>query len=111
MPQILPFRFTLSRITAIFLFASLFFSAASHAQEVEEMQTIEIVEEQIAEVESGSSITVYVKAKFTRRTKGAAKDLTESHNEHEARGYRFTALSPYNENGDLQGFFVTYTKI
>ena len=113
----------------IFILGSLFISAASSAQEVEGMQTIEISEEQIAqqqvdeqigdeqiaeeqveEPQSGSSITVYVKARFTRRTKGAAKSLTKSHREYEEMGYRFAALAPYTENGDLQGFFVTYTK-
>jgi hypothetical protein len=39
-----------------------------------------------------------------------ADKLTKSHAEYAARGYRFVAMSPYNENGDLVGFFVTYAR-
>ena len=39
-----------------------------------------------------------------------AKQLTKSHAEYAAQGYRYVDMAPYNENGDLVGFFVTYTR-
>lgn len=56
------------------------------------------------------TVTVFVGAHFGMREDGAAKALTRSHSDFAARGYRFASLAPYDENGDLQGFFVTYTR-
>jgi len=39
-----------------------------------------------------------------------ANQLTKSHADYAARGYRYVDMAPYNENGDLVGFFVTYTR-
>lgn len=56
------------------------------------------------------TVTVFVDAHFGMREKGAAEALTRSHSNFAAKGYRFASLAPYDENGDLQGFFVTYTR-
>jgi hypothetical protein len=55
-------------------------------------------------------VTVFVDATFGFRKNHMATKLTQSHAEYAARGYRFVDMSPYNENGDLVGFFVTYTR-
>ena len=63
-----------------------------------------------AEAVSGDTVTVFVDATFGFRKGHMATQLTKSHAEYAARGYRFVDMSPYNENGDLVGFFVTYTR-
>jgi len=42
--------------------------------------------------------------------KGSAGKLTESHKNAESQGWNFDEMSLYTENGDLQGFYVTYTR-
>lgn len=59
---------------------------------------------------TGDTITVFVDSTFGFRKKHMANQLTKSHAEYAARGYRFVDMAPYNENGDLVGFFVTYTR-
>lgn len=54
--------------------------------------------------------TVFVADKSIGRHRGTASRLTESHRDAASRGWDFDQLSPYVENGDLQGFFVTYTR-
>jgi hypothetical protein len=39
-----------------------------------------------------------------------AGQLTKSHADFAARGYRYVDMAPYNENGDLVGVFVTYSR-
>ena len=56
------------------------------------------------------AVTIFIDVnKFTRRTL-AAKKMTESHNEFAAHGFELIGVSPYTENGDLEGFFVSYKK-
>ncbi|WP_426689273.1 hypothetical protein [Rhodanobacter ginsengiterrae] len=61
-------------------------------------------------VASGDTVTVFVDATFGFRKKHMASQLTKSHADYAARGYRYMDMAPYTENGDLVGFFVTYTK-
>ena len=56
------------------------------------------------------AITVYLDAKWGRRTKGAAKAITESHKKHAAMGYKLQDVDLYTENADLRGFFITYVR-
>ncbi len=42
--------------------------------------------------------------------KGSAGKLTESHKNAESQGWNFDEMSLYIEDGDLQGFYVTYTR-
>ena len=59
---------------------------------------------------TADTVTVFVDATLGFRKKHMANQLTKSHAEYAARGYRYVDMAPYNENGDLIGFFVTYTK-
>ncbi len=56
------------------------------------------------------TVTVFVDATFGFRKKHMASQLSKSHAEYAARGYRYVDMAPYNENGDLVGVFVTYTR-
>ena len=51
--------------------------------------------------------TVFVKDKGQ---KGSAGALTESHQNAESQGWNFDEMSLYTEDGDLKGFYVTYTR-
>ena len=54
--------------------------------------------------------TIWVDASWGFRKQGAANDLSAAHRAYTSRGYRVASVEPYIENGDLQGFFVTYQK-
>ena len=57
-----------------------------------------------------AAVTLWVDASWGFRNQGAANDLTRAHNAFAAFGYKVASVEPYIENGDLQGFFVTYQK-
>lgn len=54
------------------------------------------------------AVTIWVDASWGFRKQGAANSLSRAHQAFISRGYRVVDVSPYIENGDLQGFFVTY---
>ena len=56
-------------------------------------------------------VTVYLDVNLLARKHSAAKNLTELHQEFAEFGYRLLTVSPYTENGDLQGFYVSYQKV
>lgn len=57
-----------------------------------------------------SAVTIWIDASWGFRNQGAANNLSKAHNAFAARGYKVVGVEPYIENGDLQGFFVTYQK-
>ena len=60
--------------------------------------------------ENAPATTIWIDASWGFRNQGAANDLTRAHKAFAARGYKVVSVEPYIENGDLQGFFVTYQK-
>jgi len=56
------------------------------------------------------AITIFVDVNKLTRKNLAAKKMTKHHNEFAAKGYELVSVSPYTENGDLEGFFVSYRK-
>ena len=56
------------------------------------------------------AVTIWVDASWGFRNQGAANALSASHRAFTTRGYKVASVEPYIENGDLQGFFVTYQK-
>jgi hypothetical protein len=56
------------------------------------------------------AVTIWIDASWGFRNQGAANNLTKSHSAFAAHGYKVLSVQPYIENGDLQGFFVTYQK-
>ena len=63
-----------------------------------------------AEREQLPAVTIWVDATWGFRKSGAANDLSAAHRAFYAHGYHVVGVQPYIENGDLQGFFVTYEK-
>lgn len=57
-----------------------------------------------------SAATIWVDASWGFRNQGAANALSKAHQAFASRGYKVVSVEPYIENGDLQGFFVTYQK-
>ena len=54
--------------------------------------------------------TVFVKDKRGNRKDGSADRLSETHRTAQEQGWDFHDLEIYIEDGDLPGFFVTYTR-
>jgi hypothetical protein len=52
--------------------------------------------------------SVFIDADWGVREDGAARELTASHAAWAKQGYDVVDVEAYTENGDLQGFFVTY---
>ncbi len=63
-----------------------------------------------AQAASLPAVTVWVEASWGMRNQGAANSLTRAHGAFAKYGYKVVSVQPYIENGDLQGFFVTYQK-
>ncbi len=57
-----------------------------------------------------SAVTIWLDASWGFRNQGAANSLSKAHQAFATRGYKVLSVEPYIENGDLQGFFVTYQK-
>ena len=57
------------------------------------------------------AVTIWVDATWGFRNHGAANNLSAAHRAFYAQGYRVVSVEPYIENGDLQGFFVTYERM
>ncbi len=56
------------------------------------------------------AVTIWVDATWGFRNQGAANALSKAHQAFAMHGYKVQSVAPYIENGDLQGFFVTYQK-
>ena len=56
------------------------------------------------------AVTLWIEATWGMRNQGAANSLTKAHTAFAKYGYKVVSVQPYIENGDLQGFFVTYQK-
>ena len=54
--------------------------------------------------------TVFVSDKTGSRQKGSASELSKTHKTEQDQGWDFADMETYIEDGDLQGFFVTYTR-
>jgi ABC-type nitrate/sulfonate/bicarbonate transport system substrate-binding protein len=57
-----------------------------------------------------AATTIWIDASWGFRNQGAANSLSKAHNAFARQGYKVQSVEPYIENGDLQGFFVTYQK-
>ena len=56
------------------------------------------------------AVTIWLDASWGFRNQGAANSLSRAHQAFARHGYKVVSVEPYIENGDLQGFFVTYQK-
>lgn len=56
------------------------------------------------------TVSLYVDVDLGARKSGSANELNQSHRAFNASGFEVVSVVGYTENGDLQGFFVTYVK-
>ncbi len=56
------------------------------------------------------AITIFHDVSGFGRKDRAAQRMTERHDEMALSGWRFAGLAVYTENGDLEGFYVSYTR-
>ena len=63
-----------------------------------------------AQATQAPAITVWIDASWGFRTQGAANKLNDAHRIFGAHGYEVVSVESYIENGDLEGFFVTYRR-
>lgn len=56
------------------------------------------------------TVSIYVDVDWGSRKSGSATELNQAHNAFNANGYQVVDVVGYTENGDLQGFFVTYVR-
>lgn len=57
-----------------------------------------------------AAVTVFIDATLGARKDHAATQLSKAHAAFATRGYQVIDVETYTENGDLQGFFVTYRR-
>lgn len=89
----------IKRLSVIALFLILFSAATAWAAKKSEPIPVAI---------PGQGITIYMDVNVGGRTDRAAKRMTELHENYFAMGFIVVDVEPYIENGDLQGFFITY---
>ncbi len=87
----------MKKLTLAVIMVLLAYSVVSHAAD-------KVVEQSTP----GAGLTVYMDISVMGRKARAAKRMTELHREHFAKGWEVIDVEPYVENGDLQGFFITY---
>ena len=63
---------------------------------------------QIEQATPGAGVTIYMDISAMGRKRRAAEKMTDLHKQHFAKGWTVVDVDPYIENGDLQGFFITY---
>ncbi|HEY5802175.1 MAG TPA: hypothetical protein VIT90_00575 [Lysobacter sp.] len=56
------------------------------------------------------TVSLYVDVDLGARKNGSASELNQAHRAFNANGYQVASVVGYTENGDLQGFFVTYVR-
>jgi hypothetical protein len=61
-----------------------------------------------AQASAQPAVTVWISATWGFRKQGAARELNDAHRIFGSHGYEVVSVESYVENGDLEGFFVTY---
>ena len=82
-----------------------FYCSSAFAQEAEQAA---LAPESSMDCEQ--AITVFHDISGFGRKDRAAERMTERHDEMALSGWRFAGMEIYTENGDLEGFFVSYTR-
>jgi opacity protein-like surface antigen len=63
-----------------------------------------------AQASQQPAVTVWISSTWGFRNQAAANQLNDAHRIFGAHGYEVVSVESYIENGDLQGFFVTYRR-
>ena len=64
-----------------------------------------------AELNCSQSVTVFQDVFAAGRKDRAARNISRRHDEMAMSGWVFADMEIYSENGDLEGFFLTYKRI
>ena len=67
--------------------------------------------DEIPAAKPGASRTVFIDISVFSRKKRGAEKIDEIHAAHFAKGWTVVDMEVYTENGDLQGYFLTYRGI
>ena len=54
--------------------------------------------------------TIFRNSSLFSRRGNAAENMSEKHDEYTKNGWKFEDMETYIENGDLEGFFLTYSR-
>lgn len=67
-----------------------------------------IAEDEVPVATPGAGITIYMDTSAIGRTRRAARNMTSLHAQYFEKGWIVIDVEPYVEDGDLEGFFITY---
>jgi hypothetical protein len=95
-----------NRMKHTLIFSALFFAVASSSAFAKEGDADKAAPV-AAKCPALQASTVFVSDKGQ---KGSAEKLTQAHKNAESQGWNFDEMSLYTEDGDLKGFYVTYTR-
>ncbi|MCF6301272.1 MAG: hypothetical protein L3J52_09180 [Proteobacteria bacterium] len=63
-----------------------------------------------AKAKNLAAVTLFVDINKFNRKDGAASKMTKLHQQFAEHGYTLIKVNVYTENGDLEGFFVSYVR-
>lgn len=63
-----------------------------------------------AKTKNLAAVTLFVDINKFNRKDGAARKMTKLHQQFAEQGYTLINVNVYTENGDLEGFFVSYVR-
>ena len=72
------------------------------------LSTQSLARDEIQQATPGAGLTIYMDISAVGKTTRAAERMTALHKAHQVKGWKVIDVDPYVEDGDLQGFFITY---
>ena len=81
-----------------------------HCSSVFAQEAVETALAQEPSMDCEQAITVFHDVSGFGRRNRAAEKMTERHNEMALSGWRYAGMEIYTENGDLEGFYLSYTR-
>ncbi len=81
-----------------------------HCSSVFSQETVETALAPEPSMDCEQAITIFHDVSGFGRKDRAAERMTERHDEMALSGWRFAGMEIYTENGDLEGFYVSYTR-
>ena len=81
-----------------------------HCSSVFAQEAVETALAPESSMDCEQAITIFHNVSGFGRKDRAAERMTEKHDEMALSGWRFAGMVIYTENGDLEGFYVSYTR-
>ena len=75
------------------------------------LSTVSMAKDEVPQATPGAGLTIYMDISAVGKTTRAAERMTTLHKQHQAKGWKVIDVDPYVEDGDLQGFFITYVAV